>query len=163
MAKMLEEAGVDALHCTQGMFASKQAIIAPGFVPVMHYAENAAAIKRSVKIPVLAVGRYNDIYMSEAMLRDEKADFIVMARASLADPELPNKAKAGKTEEIIHCIGCNQGCTGETASTASPTPTPAARRSTTCPSWPSPRRSLSPAPVSPVWLRHTALPSAATR
>ena len=115
MAKMLEEAGVDALHCTQGMFASKQAIIAPGFVPVMHYAENAAAIKRSVKIPVLAVGRYNDIYMSEAMLRDEKADFIVMARASLADPELPNKAKAGKTEEIIHCIGCNQGCTGETA------------------------------------------------
>ena len=115
MAKMLEEAGVDALHCTQGMFASKQAIIAPGFIPVMHYAENAAAIKRSVKIPVLAVGRYNDIYMSEAMLRDEKADFIVMARASLADPELPNKAKAGKTEEIIHCIGCNQGCTGETA------------------------------------------------
>lgn len=115
MAKMLEEAGVDALHCTQGMFASKQAIIAPGFVPVMHYAENAAAIKRSVKIPVLAVGRYNDIYMSEAMLRDEKADFIVMARASLADPELPNKAKAGKIDEIIHCIGCNQGCTGETA------------------------------------------------
>ena len=115
MAKMLEEAGVDALHCTQGMFASKQAIIAPGFVPVMHYAENAAAIKSAVKIPVLAVGRYNDIYMSEAMLRDEKADFIVMARASLADPELPNKAKAGKIDEIIHCIGCNQGCTGETA------------------------------------------------
>ena len=167
MAKMLEEAGVDALHCTQGMFASKQAIIAPGFVPVMHYAENAAAIKRSVKIPVLAVGRYNDIYMSEAMLRDEKADFIVMARASLADPELPNKAKAGKTEEIIHCIGCNQGCTGETAVgnrvNCIANPTPAARRSTTCPSWPSPRRSLSPVPVSPVWLRRTALPSAATR
>lgn len=132
----------------------------------MHYAENAAAIKRSVKIPVLAVGRYNDIYMSEAMLRDEKADFIVMARASLADPELPNKAKAGKTEEIIHCIGCNQGCTGETAVgnrvNCIANPTPAARRSTTCPSWPSPRRSLSPAPVSPVWLRRTALPSAAT-
>ena len=115
MAKMLEEAGVDALHCTQGMFTSKEAIIAPGFVPVMHYAENAATIKKSVKIPVLAVGRYNDIYMSEAMLRDEKADFIVMARASLADPELPNKAKAGKIDEIIHCIGCDQGCTGETA------------------------------------------------
>lgn len=49
------------------------------------------------------------------MLRDGKADFIVMARASLADPELPNKAKAGKVDEIIHCIGCDQGCTGETA------------------------------------------------
>lgn len=115
MAKMLEEAGVDALHCTQGMFASKQAIIAPGFIPVMNYADNAAAIKAAVSIPVLAVGRYNDIYMSETMLRDGKADFIVMARASLADPELPNKAKAGKVDEIIHCIGCDQGCTGETA------------------------------------------------
>lgn len=115
MAKMLEEAGVDALHCTQGMFTSKQAIIAPGFIPVMHYADNAAAIKAAVNIPVLAVGRYNDIYMSETMLRDGKADFIVMARASLADPELPNKAKAGKVDEIIHCIGCDQGCTGETA------------------------------------------------
>lgn len=115
MAKLLEEAGIDALHCTQGMFVSKKAIIAPGFVPVMHFADNAAAIKAAVKIPVLAVGRYNDIYMSETMLLDGKADFIVMARASLADPELPNKAKAGKLDEIIHCIGCNQGCTGETA------------------------------------------------
>ena len=115
MAKMLEEAGVDALHCTQGMFASKQAIIAPGFIPVMNYANNVEYIHKAVSIPVLGVGRYNDIYMSEAMLRDNKADFIVMARASLADPELPNKAKAGKIDEIIHCIGCDQGCTGETA------------------------------------------------
>lgn len=115
MAKMLENAGVDALHCTQGMFASKQAIIAPGFIPVMNYANNVATIKDSVSIPVIGVGRYNDIYMTEAMLEDNKADFIAMARASLADPELPNKAKAGKIDEIIHCIGCDQGCTGETA------------------------------------------------
>jgi len=115
MAKMLEEAGVDALHCSQGTYASKHTIIAPGFIPVMNFYNNAATIKASVSIPVIAVGRFNDVYMSEAMLRDGKADFIAMARASLADPELPNKAKAGKVEEIIHCIGCNQGCTGETA------------------------------------------------
>ncbi len=115
MAKMLEEAGVDALHCSQGMYASKEHIIAPGFVPVMHYADNVAAIKASVRIPIIAVGRYNDVYMAETLLRDGKADFITMARASLADPELPNKAKAGRVEEIIHCIGCDQGCTGEAA------------------------------------------------
>lgn len=115
MAKMLEEAGVDALHCTQGTYASKQAIIAPGFIPVMNYMNNAATIKASVNIPVIAVGRFNDVYYTESMLRDGKADFVAMARASLADPEMPNKAKAGKVDEIIHCIGCNQGCTGETA------------------------------------------------
>lgn len=115
MAKMLEEAGVDALHCTQGMFVSKEAIIPPGYIPVMNYAINAETIKKSVDIPVIAVGRYNDIFMSEAMLRDKKADFIVMARASLADPELPTKAQEGRFDEIIRCIGCDQGCTGETA------------------------------------------------
>ena len=115
MAKMLEEAGVDCLHCSQGMYASKENIIAPGFVPVMHYMDNVAAIKASVKIPVIAVGRYNDVYMAESVLRDGKADFVTMARASLADPELPNKAKAGQIEDIIHCIGCDQGCTGEAA------------------------------------------------
>ena len=115
MAKMLEEAGVDALHCTQGMFTSKQTIIGPGFIPPMAFANNAATIKASVSVPVIAVGRYNDIFMSETMLRDGKADYIVMARASLADPDLPKKAQAGQFEDIIHCIGCNQGCTGETA------------------------------------------------
>lgn len=115
MAKMIEEAGVDALHCTQGMFVSKQTIIPPGFIPAMNYVNNAATIKAAVKIPVIAVGRYNDVYMSESLLRDGKADFVVMARASLADPELPNKAREGRVDEIIHCIGCDQGCTGETA------------------------------------------------
>lgn len=115
MAKMLEEAGVNALHCSQGTYASKQAIIAPGFVPVMNYLNNVAEIKKSVSVPVIAVGRYNDVYMTETVLRDGKADFVAMARASLADPELPNKAREGREEEIIHCIGCDQGCTGETA------------------------------------------------
>lgn len=33
MAKMIEEARVDALHCTQGMFVSKQTIIPPASSP----------------------------------------------------------------------------------------------------------------------------------
>lgn len=115
MAKMLEEAGVDALHCSQGMFASKETIIPPSFIPVMNYANDVAMVKASVQIPVIAVGRYADVHMSETMLRDGKADYIAMARASLADPELPNKAREGKTDEIIQCIGCDQGCTGETS------------------------------------------------
>jgi NADPH-dependent 2,4-dienoyl-CoA reductase/sulfur reductase-like enzyme len=35
-----------------------------------------------------------------------------MGRASLADPELPNKAAAGKFDDINYCIGCLQGCIG---------------------------------------------------
>ena len=40
------------------------------------------------------------------------ADIVVMGRASLADPHLPNKARAGAFETIRQCIGCLQGCLG---------------------------------------------------
>jgi len=35
-----------------------------------------------------------------------------MGRASLADPEFPNKAAAGMLEDINYCIGCLQACIG---------------------------------------------------
>lgn len=35
---------------------------------------------------------------------------ICMARPSLADPALPNKAREGHCEDIIKCIGCQLGC-----------------------------------------------------
>ena len=44
MAKVLEEAGVDALHCSQGMFASKETIIPPSFISAMKYAEDVATV-----------------------------------------------------------------------------------------------------------------------
>ena len=36
-----------------------------------------------------------------------------MGRASLADPHMPNKAMAGQFEDIIQCIACLQGCSGQ--------------------------------------------------
>ena len=37
---------------------------------------------------------------------------INMVRGLIADPELPNKAREGRDEDIRHCIACNQGCIG---------------------------------------------------
>jgi 2,4-dienoyl-CoA reductase (NADPH2) len=33
-----------------------------------------------------------------------------MARALIADPEMPKKAMKGKSNTVYHCIACNQGC-----------------------------------------------------
>jgi 2,4-dienoyl-CoA reductase (NADPH2) len=33
-----------------------------------------------------------------------------MARALMADPDLPKKARDGKAHLIYHCVACNQGC-----------------------------------------------------
>ena len=63
-----------------------------------------------VRVPVVAVGRIKDPQMGEEILQSEKADIVAMARALLADPDLPAKAKQGAFDDIRPCIGCNQGC-----------------------------------------------------
>ncbi len=66
----------------------------------------AAAIKPHVKVPVATVGAHCDPALLEEIIASGKADVIEMARALLADPQLPNKARAGKAEEIRPCLRC---------------------------------------------------------
>ena len=109
-AQMLEEAGVDMIHCSQGIYGSIAAVVPPFGVTRGAFVENAAAIKSVVNIPVSAVGRINDPDLAEAILASGKADLVTMARASLADPELPNKVLEERYDDISRCIGCLQGC-----------------------------------------------------
>jgi len=62
-----------------------------------------------VNIPVITVGRINDVTLAEKIL-EEKADLVAMGRALIADPELPNKAREGRLDDIRKCIACNR-CT----------------------------------------------------
>ena len=72
---------------------------AGGYVPV------AAAIKKAVSIPIIAVGRL-DPELGERILQEGKADFIGFTKRMLADPELPNKVAAGRPEDIAPCTAC---------------------------------------------------------
>jgi 2,4-dienoyl-CoA reductase (NADPH2) len=66
----------------------------------------AAAVKEVVSIPVYVAGRL-DHNMGEKLIREGKIDFLAMTRRLFADPELPNKIAAGRTEDIVPCSGCN--------------------------------------------------------
>ena len=44
--------------------------------------------------------------------RPVRADMCGMTRAMIADPEMANKASAGRSEDIRACIACNQACVG---------------------------------------------------
>jgi 2,4-dienoyl-CoA reductase-like NADH-dependent reductase (Old Yellow Enzyme family)/thioredoxin reductase len=112
IARILEQAGIDAIHCSTGVYKTMHYVIQPAAVPHGFSVHLAAEIKKVVSIPVIAVGRINDPLIAESVLLSDKADLISMGRASLADPELPNKAKEGKLDDIIPCIGCVQGCIG---------------------------------------------------
>ena len=64
----------------------------------------AAAVKRAVDVPVMVVGRIHTPQLAERILESDAADFIVMGRPLVADPDLPNKAKGAVP--LRHCISC---------------------------------------------------------
>lgn len=110
IAMLLEDAGIDSIHVSQG--GDFNHVVSPSSCePKATYINNAAEMKKVLHIPVIGVGRINDPVIAEEVLRSGKADMVTMARASLADPEFPNKAKEGKYQDINYCIGCLKGCT----------------------------------------------------
>lgn len=110
--KLAKEAGVDTLDVSRGNFSSAaiKYEVPPIDLPRGFNVDNAARIKKETGMLTIAVGRINDPALAEEILENEKADMIVMGRAQLADPEFCNKAREGKTEKIVKCVGCNQGC-----------------------------------------------------
>lgn len=74
----------------------------------------AAEIKKHIKTPVSTVGSLDNPELMEEILASGKADVVMAARALLADPDLPKKARAGKNEEIRPCLRCFQCFAGVT-------------------------------------------------
>ncbi len=108
----LEEAGIDMVHVSIGNVGpSLGMVVAPMAVDWGFNVYAAAAIKRVVSIPVIAVGRITDIGLADQIVREGHADMVAMGRASLADPEFPKKAREGRADEIRRCFGCADACT----------------------------------------------------
>jgi 2-enoate reductase len=78
-----------------------------------YFNENNILSNAGIKVPVVAVGKLGYPDVAEEVLMQDKADMIMLGRPLLADPYWPNKARAGKTDEIIPCIGCQEGCINE--------------------------------------------------
>lgn len=113
LAKLFEEWGFDALHVSSGVYGDyNRGIVSPMYEKHAWTVDYAAEVKKIVNIPVFTVNRINDPRMADQLIEMGKADFVGMGRGSLADPFLPNKAKAGHLCDIRYCIGCLQGCTG---------------------------------------------------
>lgn len=78
----------------------------PMFAPHGDNVWLAAEIKKHVSKPVATIGALNDPEMMESIIADGKADVVEMARALLADPELPDKVMSGREDEIVRCLRC---------------------------------------------------------
>jgi 2,4-dienoyl-CoA reductase-like NADH-dependent reductase (Old Yellow Enzyme family) len=106
---------IDYVHITVGTSATLGGAIhiaPPMTFKSAYVVPYAARIKRQSRIPVFVTGRINQPQEADAVIAANHADVCGMTRALISDPEMPNKAARGATDDIRACIACNQACIG---------------------------------------------------
>ncbi len=117
IAKLLESR-IDLLHVSAGTYQRGFGITHPSmFVPHGCNVYLAAEIKKHVSVPVATLGGLNDPAQMEEIIASGQADVVEMARALLADHELPRKVMSNRDEEIVKCLRCFT-CMAERAATS---------------------------------------------
>ena len=71
---------------------------------------SASRVRAATGVPTLVGQRIRDVDTAEHAIKAGHADLVGMARALIADPDLPVKSQTGRLEEIRGCLGINQDC-----------------------------------------------------
>ncbi|WP_418791586.1 FAD-dependent oxidoreductase [Phosphitispora sp. TUW77] len=107
VAKMVEAAGADAIFSSAYGGGVQSTACQDTHTPLnkCNIVPQARQIKAAIKIPVIAVGRIEP-EDGNKLIGEGAVDFIGMGRQLLADPQLPNKVKEDRLEDIRPCIAC---------------------------------------------------------
>lgn len=108
-ARQIEGSGIDAIEVSTG------SEVLPTIVQAMkkgdperaYFRERAAAVKRAVKVPVIAVAGIRSLEMAKDIVDSGDADLISMCRPFIREPHLVARWQAGETEPA-KCISCNK-------------------------------------------------------
>ena len=113
VARRFESTGrVDFINLSVGTYYNLQLACGSMHCDQAFTVHLSQGIKEAVRIPVFSHNRIQTPYLAEEILREGKADVIGMVRPLICDPELPNRAKEGRAEEVFLCVSDNQGCVG---------------------------------------------------
>ncbi|MEW6669812.1 MAG: NAD(P)/FAD-dependent oxidoreductase [Thermodesulfobacteriota bacterium] len=110
VAVALEKLGVNTVHVSGANRRTGIHMTTPMYLSLAHNVWAAEAIKKRIRIPVIASGSITSPQLAEEILQQNKADFVSLGRPLLADPFFPKKALMGTPEDIAPCIRCNDGC-----------------------------------------------------
>jgi 2-enoate reductase len=110
VAQELEKMGYDALHVDAGCYETHWWPHPPQYFPPGCMVDVSEKIKKVTSLPVIAVGRLHYPEAAERAVAEGKADFIAIGRGLLSEPDWVNKVASDKTDELIPCLGCHEGC-----------------------------------------------------
>lgn len=103
--QMLDHAGIAYVSITAGTYSS---LFKPDVMKITarpgHLRKEAAALKRSLKCPVIISGRVLTSRLASDVLQEGEADLVGLGRSLLADPMWLHKARTG--ERVTVCINC---------------------------------------------------------
>ena len=107
----LQKAGIDAFDVDAGSYERLDFIFPPSYQgpACMQYVCDTA--REVLDVPILNGGTH-DPDTALDLINSGKADFAVLGRALIADPELPRKLLEGRREDVRPCLRCNEDCIG---------------------------------------------------
>lgn len=103
------EAKIDLVHVSSGVdkyFETTTRMMTCALLPQRPNVRYAEAIKKAVSIPVVVVGALSKPEDMEELIASGAVDAVAVARGLIADPELPEKARTGREEDIVPCLRC---------------------------------------------------------
>ena len=106
VARLLEKAGVDYIHFSNGTLYDSGTLLPPTGKPRALNAVYTDIIKKAVNIPIGVVGRIKEPWVADMLIEQGRVDFVYIGRALIADPEFVNKSLNGNFDDVRPCIGC---------------------------------------------------------
>ncbi|MEE8339685.1 MAG: FAD-dependent oxidoreductase [Xanthomonadales bacterium] len=113
--RLNEETELDFINVTVGSMMGPGGsihVVPPMQIGHAYTAPKAGQIKAVMDKTIMVAGRINQPQLAEQVLAAGQAHMCGMTRAMISDAEMPNKARAGKLDDIRACIACNQACIG---------------------------------------------------
>ena len=113
LAEMLETRGlIDYLNLSYGSHYRRDLLMGATHEPHGYQLAAYGDTARAAGLPTIVTGRIMTIAEAAQIIAAGTADLVSMVRATIADPELVEKARTGRTGETKPCISCNQACVG---------------------------------------------------
>lgn len=110
VARLLEDGGINAIEVSGGMAEAGRGSVWPGLraeAEEGYFVDNAALIKRAVRVPVSGLGGIRTLAVAARLVREGLVDLVSLSRPLIRDPFLVKRFREGSSARS-ECISCNK-------------------------------------------------------
>lgn len=108
---------VDFVDVSLGSYWRFHKMLGTMELPLGYELPSSEVITRKTQSPTIVTGRIMTLDYASQIVGTGIADMVSMVRALIADPELVQKARAGRADLVRPCVGSSMGCVGKLMST----------------------------------------------